>query len=143
MAVAVWPGELPEYVLVDGFSLTQPDGRLRTPTDTGPGKTRLKNSAAMTPVAAQVYLKGPNDMARFRRFWAEDLAGGVLPFVVRDPRHDGALLGDEDGLVLADEDGAPIEVSAYWLAEFDAAPAESQVAGYFSRLSFTLLVFPG
>lgn len=142
MTVPVWPiDELPSYILVDGFGRTQPDGRLRSQTDTGPGKMRLVNSAAVAPATIEVYLD-PNQTARFRRFWAEDTGGGVLPFLIRDPQFDGLLLADEDGVLLTDENDVVLAMDAWWLVQFDGAPRETQVAGMLSKLQCGLLILP-
>ena len=81
---ALWPSNLPNIVLVDGFTVGQADGRLQSEPDSGPPKVRLLTSARPTPVAAQLHLDGPTHSGRFDRFWAETLKRGALPFLIRD-----------------------------------------------------------
>lgn len=40
-----WPADLPQCFLDGTVNLTLGDGRLRTPTDAGPAKSRLRSSA--------------------------------------------------------------------------------------------------
>ena len=142
MTTPVWPDELPACVLPRSIATTEPDGRLRTATDSGPGKTRLANTAAMMPASLEFVLS-PAQVARLMRFWREDTAGGTLPFVIRDPWLHGRGLTQESGLILTDGNGAALVNTAHWLAEFDAPPGIPRQSRRHARVSVGLRVYPG
>lgn len=81
---AVWPDTLPRRFFREGYSRQAGDGRLRTPTTTGPGKTRLRSRAVSDPMTGRMEMTG----AQRELFWAffeNDLAKGTQPFVFPDP----------------------------------------------------------
>lgn len=149
MTIPSWPSGLPstsengEIAMVEGFQMTQPEGRLRTSTDTGPGKVRLMNSAAVMPVTMEMFCTS-NDLARFNRFWVETLGRGVKVFTFPDPTTfgDDFVLGDEDGAPLGDEDGVLLGGSDWWLARFGSAPTKPARSGSLYQIRFELLVLP-
>ncbi|MDB5620507.1 hypothetical protein [Tardiphaga sp.] len=141
MTLAVWPADLPQYVLVDGFQSGPRGARLKTATDTGPGKQR-RRGALMKPVTCS-FFASTDELARFYRFWESDTAGGVLPFVMPDRQFDGLALMDENGLVLADENGVPLIAESWWLVQFGQnEPADTPISGVYWRVQFDLVVLP-
>jgi hypothetical protein len=117
MAVPVWPAELPQRVLTDGYSEKSRDGRMFSRTSAAPGKGRRRYSSAVLPVTATITLSYAQK-SRLERFVDEETAGGVLPFTMPDQTHDGLPLLDGNGLPLLDGGGLPVLVTATWLARF-------------------------
>jgi len=76
---AVWPDTLPTKMLRDGFGGGMGDGRLRTQTDTGPGKTRNRFSAVVQPVSGTMRMT-EDQRAILEAFVRDDLDGGTLGF---------------------------------------------------------------
>lgn len=140
MAIPVWPSELPQKFNIDGYSEKLRDGRLLTKTSAGPGKARLRFSAAVIPVAATMRLDY-DAKARFERFWNEDTKGGVLAFLLPDQTHDGlpVLSGYEP---LLDSAGNPIVMVSEWLAMFGQEAPTLTPWGVEFMASFTLNVMP-
>lgn len=142
MAIPVWPGDLPQRVLSDGYSYGFADGRLKTAMERGPPKTRRGSSAAVKLVSAQIY-GDQNDIARLERFWIEDLAHGALPFLIPDQNRDELALVTDDGLQLLDDQGRRLINTAWWLVLFGETPPQAQpVSGMIHRSTFTLTVLP-
>jgi hypothetical protein len=117
MAIPVWPLELPQRVLTDGYSEKARDGRMFSRTSAAPGKVRRRYSSAVLPVAAAIIVTY-EQKSRLERFIDEEIAGGVLPFTMPDQTHDGLPLLDGDGDPVLDGDGIPILITANWLARF-------------------------
>ncbi|MFG1364652.1 hypothetical protein [Xanthobacter versatilis] len=117
MTVAFWPTDLPQRVLVDGYSEGVGDGRLRQAMDAGPPKMRRRSSAATRPVRARLWVDF-DGMARLKRFWAEGVAGGSLPFLFPDQTVDGLALLTDDSSQLLTESGAPLIITSWWLVMF-------------------------
>ncbi len=113
----VWPSELPQRVLRDGYSEKLRDGRLFSRTQSAPGNVRRRYWSAVMPVSAAIIVDYARK-ARLERFWNEETGGGTLPFILPDQTHDGLALLDDDGVEIHDDDDAPILVTAYWLARF-------------------------
>lgn len=142
MTTPTWPSELPCAVMDASLSPTMADGRLRASTDTGPGKVRLLNSAAVTPASAAIVCDA-NQLARFNRFWTEDVGRGVLPFLIRDQELDALPLLDEDGTELTDESDETLLNSAWWLVQFGTPPSRpTLVSRQLFRVNFELLILP-
>ena len=140
MAVPVWPVELPQKVLHDGYSERPVDGRLRTQTDFGPGKVRRRYSSAARPVSCAILV--PDTLvARFDRFWNEETSGGVMPFIMPDQIFNGAFLLDNFGNQITDQNGNPLLVSAFWLVRFGDAPTTTCVGAWFN-IAFQIMVLP-
>jgi hypothetical protein len=117
MAVPVWPSELPQRVLVDGYSEKSRDGRMFSRTSSGPGKLRRRYSSAVLPVTATIIVSY-GQKSRLERFVDEETFGGSLPFTMPDQTHDGLPLLSGGGLPLFGDDGLPILITANWLARF-------------------------
>ena len=141
--VVAWPSDrLPLDIDVGGFSLSHPDGRLRSPMSQGPAKVRRLTSAAPMPVAASLTLD-TDQAALFRNFYEVNLDGGIEPFTLPDKRYDGQPLLDSSGNPLLDEDGTPLLISASWLARIaDATPQQSAVSGTVYRYTLQLEILP-
>lgn len=106
--VPIWPAELPQRALVEGYSEQWPNVLLRSPPEQGPAKTRLLYAAGVEPITAVLKLH-LWETERLRRFWADDLEQGSVPFWWPHQRLDGVPLLDGDGVtVLTDEDGRPL-----------------------------------
>lgn len=141
MAIPVWPSELPQRFLVDGYSEKLRDGRILTKTSAGPGKARRRFSAAVLPVTATMRLDFAAK-ARLERFWYEDTGGGVLPFILPDQTHDGLPIPDAAGNPVVDGSGNPILVTAKWLAMFGQDGVSIAPSGVQFTASFTLNIQP-
>ena len=146
MSIAIWPQDLPQRVLADGYQEGVRDGRLVQAMDKGPPKMRRRTSAAVKPVQAAMVVDF-NGRARFERFWNDDTAGGVLPFYVRDQALDSLALGvSADGEAagpLLTAHGAPVLIAASWLCQFaEEPPSVTAMDGIWFRISFGLLVLP-
>ncbi len=141
MAVPSWPGELPQRVLVDGYSEKQRDGRLFSRTQSGPGKVRRRYSSAVLQVSASLVVTYAQK-SRFERFWEEETAGGSLPFIMPDQTHDGLALLDEEGNPILTGAGVPILITANWLARFGQEAPQITPWGLQFMASFQLEVLP-
>jgi len=141
MAIPVWPAELPQRVLVEGYSERTRDGRLFSATSAGPPKVRRRFSAAVMPVAAAIYASW-DQKARFERFWAEDTSGGTLPFIMPDQSRDQVPLLASSGESLTTESGITILIVAKWLALFAREPPQITPMGVRFRISFQLEILP-
>ena len=142
MTVPVWPTDLPQRFLQDGYSEEVADGRLRQTMDKGPTKVRRRTSAAVRKVSCSMMVDY-NGRARFTRFWDEEVAFGALPFWVPDQFLDGAELATADGDLLLTEADAPILISSWWLVMFgDGAAAFAPIEGGRWRISFDLEILP-
>jgi len=88
---ASWPGTLPQHYRVDGNQEGIPDGRLKSQTDTGPGKLRPRTSALGRPFSATMRMTSAQ-IDILSSFVASDLARGTLPFTVPAARGGGTWL---------------------------------------------------
>ncbi|WP_296741449.1 hypothetical protein [Mesorhizobium sp.] len=141
MSVPVWPSDLPQYVLVDGFQSGPRGNRLRTAMDTGPGKMR-RRGAKTKPVSCSITME-PDDLARFYRFYEDDTLNGTLPFLFPDHQFDGLALADESGVPLLTETDVPLLIESWWLVQFgENEPADTYTDGLIARVEFDLLVLP-
>lgn len=141
MTVPVWPSQLPQQTLVQGFQASVRGKRLTTAMDTGPGKQR-RRGAPVRPVTCAIMVDADN-RALFDVFFDEDCVGGTLPFLIPDQQLDGLLLDDQDSLLLETEDGSPLILESWWLCCFGTSePATSAVAGNWFSIQFDLLVLP-
>jgi hypothetical protein len=115
MATLRWPLELPQRVLLDGYSEQAPNTALRSQTETGPAIARNRVSAGVRPITAAFDLLDWQ-VHRLDRFYLEEVKG-TLPFRFPRPRMDGRSLllrnGRDDILT---KSGVLILVSAsLWL----------------------------
>lgn len=141
MTIPVYPEDLPPYFLVDGFSYTFPDGRVKSQPDSGPPKMRRRTSAVVTPIAG-AFDGSNNDFLRLRAFIDEECAGGALPFLIRDRMLDGNALTTETGAPLLSDTGEPLLMEEWWLALWDSLPTLGAQTGLIYRISFSLNVLP-
>jgi len=79
MANASWPGGLPAYVLIDGFSEKLPQQALETEMEAGPPKIRRRFTTNWRQFQATIKVDGTG-RALFDTFYRETLGGGTLPF---------------------------------------------------------------
>ncbi|GAA2888168.1 hypothetical protein GGQ99_004804 [Aminobacter niigataensis] len=82
--VAAWPATLPQYLLTEGYSEAQGDGRLRTQPDLGPAKVRRRSSSMPGPLQGRMTMSGAQRTI-LDDFVETTLAGGTLPFTFPDP----------------------------------------------------------
>lgn len=142
MSVPAWPPDLPQRFQRDGYSEAAADGRIRQKMEAGPPKVRRRTSAAVRPVSASVVVDD-DGLARFNRFWEEEVAQGSLPFWLPAQSLDGFELGTADGDTLLADDGTPIVIVAWWLAIFgEGAPKTVQADPCSWRISFDIEVLP-
>ena len=122
MAVAIWPLDLPQRALVEGYSEQPANILLRSQTDIGPAKVRARSSAGIEPLTAVLSLQ-LWQAERLRRFFREEIAMGALPFFWPDQRLDGAALVDADGVTaLTDETGRVLLASSRQLVRMTQPP---------------------
>lgn len=76
---AVWPGSLPQKILWPGFEETFPKRAVRSPMDSGPGKSRPRFTAAPRPIRGAVRLDATQAQT-LRDFHDTTLAAGALSF---------------------------------------------------------------
>lgn len=77
---ATWPGTLPQTLQISGNQEGIPDGRLKSQTDTGPGKIRPRTSALGRPLSGNMLMtRAQIDI--LVTFVSSNLSGGSLPFV--------------------------------------------------------------
>ncbi len=74
-----WPSTLPQVGLVDGYQSGTGDGRLRSEVDAGTAKVRRRFSAVVRPLSIVMEMTA-DQLATFRAFVSNDLAGGIMPF---------------------------------------------------------------
>ncbi|GJE00541.1 hypothetical protein [Methylobacterium isbiliense] len=140
--IPVWPADLPQRFRAADSSFGFGDGRLRTPMDAGPPKVRRRFSAVVKPVTLS-WRGSEDDVARFERFFEEEIAGGSLPFFLPDPRRDGRPLLTDDGVVLLDDQGRPLLNTAWWLCLFgETVPTQIPVTGLLMQVNMQLAVLP-
>lgn len=82
--MAVWPSGLPQYLLTDGYAQGVGDGRIRSQTDTGPGKVRRRTTAMVRPITGRMLMTGAQ--VEEMMTWIEnDIFGGTMVFDFPDP----------------------------------------------------------
>lgn len=91
MAVAAWPGTLPQKFQKPAFALGSPDGRIASKPDTGPSRIRRRTSTSVTPFSGTIWVTAAQAVI-LRDFIKTDLAGGTLPFTFPDPLEGADLL---------------------------------------------------
>ncbi|SHF02838.1 hypothetical protein SAMN02745157_1471 [Kaistia soli DSM 19436] len=113
------------FIQRDGFRRQRADGRLRSPTDLGPGKVRRKSTATVRTITPQIWMTRVQ-LERFGTFWDVDTKGGALPFWFPEPGRHGFPMRSDDGGVLLAADGSPLLISAWVLVMFspDAEPPQ-------------------
>jgi hypothetical protein len=88
---ATWPDTLPQHLLVDGNHEAMGDGRLKSQTDTGPGKMRRRSSAIARPLSGGMMMTSAQ-LAILESFVNDTVAGGTLPFYFPMTRGAGTWL---------------------------------------------------
>lgn len=84
MSEIIWPSTLPDHLQREGFSCEEPDTTVEVQPDAGPPETRRRFTCAPEPVSGRLLLSR-SQLADFRRFFSETLAGGSRPFRWRHP----------------------------------------------------------
>lgn len=140
--IAIWPSDLPQRFQREGYSRGFADGRLSTPMEAGPPKTRRRFSSAVKPLTVTMDER-EDAFARLERFYEEELRGGVLPFLLPDQARDGLPLMADVGVPLLDDAGRPLLVSAWWLVMFGGnLPTPQDRGGGWYRSTFSLSILP-
>lgn len=142
MAVIIWPLELPQRFLRDGYSEKLPDGRVMSSPDTGPPKTRRRSKASRL-IQARIWLD-TSMVARLDRFWEEETDGGRLSFVIPDQYSDGLPILTDASVGWLTSEGVPILIASNYLVLFaqQGAPDVINVGGAQFTASFSLIVLP-
>lgn len=141
MTHPVWPSELPQRVLRDGYSESLRDGRLFSRMSGGAPKVRRRFSSSTLPVSASIHVDY-DQKSRLERFWNEETQGGSLPFIIPDQTHDGLALLDGSGNPILDGSGNPILISTNWLALFGEEAPKVTPWGIQFTVAFNLVVLP-
>jgi hypothetical protein len=79
MANAVWPAELPQVPLVQGYTRKPQAARVRSAVDAGPAKVRRRFTAKVRNVTYLITVN-KEQWAIFWNFYDNTLAQGSLPF---------------------------------------------------------------
>jgi hypothetical protein len=79
-----WPSTLPQYLLVQGFGQSLPEGRVRSANDVGPPKVRRRSSQNIYTITGQMVMTF-DQWADLQTFVNSTTGGGTLPFLFRDP----------------------------------------------------------
>lgn len=141
MTIPVWPVDLPQRVLVQGFQSSVRGNRLTTAPEIGPVKQR-RRGPAVRPVTCAITVE-MDGRARFDRFYEEDLNFGVTPFLIPDQQVDGNMLSDEVWNALLDDNGSLLIAESWWLVQFaQDQPAVSAPDGLIFTIQFGLVVLP-
>ena len=77
--MATWPETLPQSPLVDGFSSTKADGRLRSSMDAGPDKVRRRFTAVPKILTCSFYMTAAQRTS-FWTFFDDTLIEGSLKY---------------------------------------------------------------
>ena len=85
--VDVWPASLPQWFNLSSYAGGIGDGRIRSRTDTGPGKSRRRSSATPEPIKASTDMTGAQ-LDILRAFVNGTLLNGSLPFTMPNPEKD-------------------------------------------------------
>jgi hypothetical protein len=84
MATAVWPSNLPQFVLEQGFSEALADAKVETKMEAGPPKARPRYTAGFRTYTATIMCTAAQKEA-FDVFYEDTLAFGSLPFTWVEP----------------------------------------------------------
>lgn len=113
----VWPSELPQSVTVTNHRQQIGDGRLRSSTDSGPGKVGRRFSSTIRPVSGDLIVT-TSQKIRIERFWDVDTDGGTQPFLFPAIGTNGCALLDDEGVPLLDFDDVNLADCDWWLVRF-------------------------
>jgi hypothetical protein len=86
----LWPGILPQQLLISGYGEQFADQVLRTQMDAGPAKARRRFTAAPRPISGEIVVT-PAQLVFFRAWYYNVLMGGALRFGWVDPFSDTEL----------------------------------------------------
>jgi len=89
MATIVWPADLPQEVLFDGYDEQLPNVMLRTTMDAGPAKVRRRFTAAIRTISFNIEMTRAQ-VVLFETFFNDTLKGGSLAFDWVHPRTQAA-----------------------------------------------------
>ena len=84
MSIPAWEATLPQEVLVDGYSESMADNRLRTSMDVGPAKQRRRSAAGARPVTWSPKMTTAQ-LETFKTFYNSTLLNGTLRFSFTEP----------------------------------------------------------
>ncbi len=87
----IWPVELPQKFLLEGYQETPGNALLVTEMDSGPAKTRLKNSAVEDNLSGRLKLNYDQRLV-FLNFFRNVLRRGAIEFSFPDPVIEGDVL---------------------------------------------------
>lgn len=139
--IPVWPDDLPRFVLVDGFQSSPRGTRLKTAMDIGPGKQRRRGPKIASQ--SSIIDVDSDQRARFERFWDEDVAGGSLPFLIRDHLSDGRDLSNDSGAPLLSSDGLLLIIESWNLVQFGQNdPVYTAIGPLEFRVQFEVVLLP-
>ena len=91
MAANDWPTTLPQVFQQNGYSEGNYDNVIKSKTDTGPDKRRLKSSIGYLPIAGKMILSH-TQKATFYTFLQDVIKYGALPFNFPDPNDNESLV---------------------------------------------------
>lgn len=140
VVIASWPKELPRPMR-EGYQYSNGEGRLKKRNESGPPGYRGRFSSVADDVNLTLDISR-NELARFDRFYNEQVSKGAKQFLMPDPTTSGWPLLTADGAILTDHLGRPLLLEKTWLCFFgDALPSKSVIGNRF-RLSFQVSVMP-
>lgn len=143
MSLVWYPPELPRPERAP-FQMARGDGRTRRAEDAGPVNVRRRFSAVANTVAFSTVLTRAQ-LARFDRFYDQEIKQGTAPFLMPAPDTDGLPLLADDGTPLLTDEGLPILISETWLCLIGQqlpARAPSSPSSIQWRVSFDIVVMP-
>ncbi len=79
MSTILWPVDLPDLTILQGFKETLPKLVIRTPMDAGPAKRRRRFTTNVTPISLTMALTIA-EYEIFTDFFVNTTAGGALSF---------------------------------------------------------------
>lgn len=80
----VWPTNLPQCPLMDGFTQELPRLSITTEMDAGPAKVRRRFTAGVTKYTLSFILTS-TQLSDFQNFFLNETFGGSVPFDMPDP----------------------------------------------------------
>lgn len=140
MTLAVYPPELNQRFLVSGFRTSRVDRRIEAQGSRGrPWGRKGSSKTGGRPITGAI-MEPIGNVARFWRFWEEELQEGFLPFKAWDPQLYGQPVSDQDGNPLADQDGNPLVMARYCLCQFVTVADETPLDDPLWQLAYQLRV---
>jgi hypothetical protein len=92
-----WPDGVPHCFTADSLAVGLADGRIRSQTDTGPGKVRRRSSAMVKDMTGTLIMTYAQ-LTALETFVDDTLLGGSLPFSFPDQRGNTILVRFADKL---------------------------------------------